>query len=112
MAKKIYIAGPMTGKREFNFPAFFAAEHKLKNDGWEVFNPAQNDVNNGVDVTNTDGAHEELTAAFDLRKALAWDMTAVCKSDAIYMLNGWEYSPGARAEHALAATLKLEFYYQ
>ena len=40
---KIYIAGPMTGIKDFNFPAFFEAEKQLNKLGHEVYNPAHND---------------------------------------------------------------------
>ena len=30
---KIYIAGPMTGRHEHNYPAFHAAAAKLRGDG-------------------------------------------------------------------------------
>lgn len=109
--KKIYIAGPMTGIREFNFPAFFAAEKDLYADGWVVFNPARNDQENGIDVSGTTGRPEEIPA-FSLRKALAWDMQKICEADAIFMLRGWEHSSGARAEHSLASALKLHVIYE
>lgn len=111
MENNIYIAGPMTGYTEFNFPAFFAAEDKLRAEGWNVFNPARNDQNIGVDVTGTTGKHEEIPT-FCLRKALAWDMQRICESGAIYMLKGWEHSSGARAEHTLANALKLQVIYE
>ena len=111
MENNIYIAGPMTGKPEFNFPAFFRAEERLKQSGWNVFNPARNDQNMGIDVAGTTGDPAEIPN-FCLRKALSWDMQRICESEAIYMLKGWEHSSGARAEHTLANALKLQVIYE
>lgn len=38
---RVYIAGPMTGLPDFNFPAFHAAAAAWRAAGWEVFNPAE-----------------------------------------------------------------------
>lgn len=38
--RKVYIAGPMTGLPEFNYPTFFAAEEYLRSHGAKVMNPA------------------------------------------------------------------------
>ena len=40
---KIYIAGPMRGYENFNFPAFDAAAQLYRAIGYEVFNPADKD---------------------------------------------------------------------
>ncbi|MGB3485339.1 MAG: DUF4406 domain-containing protein [Mycobacterium sp.] len=49
---KIYVAGPMRGIPEFNFPAFHAAAAKLRADGHHVFNPAERDIEtHGVDIS-------------------------------------------------------------
>ena len=110
---KIYIAGPMTGLKEFNFPAFFAAESGLSELGHECFNPARNDEEKyGIDVTGTDGDPKQIPT-FDLRKALSDDTRYICEeAEGIYMLKGWERSSGACAEHALAKALNLEIIYQ
>ena len=36
---KIYIAGPMSGLPEMNYPAFFAEATRLRGLGYEVINP-------------------------------------------------------------------------
>ena len=37
----IYIAGPMSGKVDHNYPAFHAAAKFLREKGWTVFSPAE-----------------------------------------------------------------------
>ena len=38
----LYIAGPMSGWPESNYPLFHAAEEILREAGYEVINPARN----------------------------------------------------------------------
>jgi hypothetical protein len=100
---KIYLAGPMRGIPEFNFPAFAAASAKLRAAGHEVFNPAEK------------GAESELIETPDLSEQLAFrrkvfglDTAWICAhADAIYLLPGWQRSSGAQAERALGITLGL-----
>jgi hypothetical protein len=110
--KKIYIAGPMRGIKEFNFPAFYAAEEKLRALGYETFNPARRDEEKyGSGVRNSErGLLSDITSTgLDLREALGADTAWISKeADAICMLPNWEYSKGARAENALANALGLE----
>ncbi|MHB1850453.1 MAG: DUF4406 domain-containing protein, partial [Acidimicrobiales bacterium] len=40
---RIYIAGPMRGVKDWNFPAFDAARDLLVAAGWEVVSPADLD---------------------------------------------------------------------
>ena len=115
---KFYLAGPMTGIANFNFPAFNAAAAKLRAGGHEVFNPAERDIerHGGVDISADNHAGDPALAAkshgFSLRDALADDAAFICKvADAIAMLPGWENSKGARAEHALAFALGHQITY-
>ena len=39
--RRIYVAGPMTGLPELNYPAFNAAADRLRARGWHVENPAE-----------------------------------------------------------------------
>ena len=109
----VYIAGPMRGIPEFNFPAFRAAAAKLRAEGHEVFNPAERDVErHGTDISkgNTAGCEEQAAKehGFDLRTALGEDLAWICaKAEAIALLPGWRNSKGATAEHAVAVALGL-----
>ena len=109
---KIYLAGPMRGIPYFNFPAFFAAEAKLKEKGHKVFNPARRDVQKyGKEIASPTGTVKEAAASvgFSLREALAADCNWLCiNADAIALLPGWKKSKGACAEHALAKALGLK----
>lgn len=109
----IYIAGPMRGHPEFNHPSFFAAEAVLNSAGHSTFNPARRDAEEaGLDVTGMSGDMGEVEN-FSLREALHADMEYITlHADAIYMLEGWENSSGARAEKALAEALCLKVIYQ
>jgi hypothetical protein len=110
----IYIAGPMRGRPEFNFPAFDRAADRLEAKGWSVFNPAERDRAHGFSEVGLTG-HEPLHELdnFDHRQAMAEDTFFICtEADAIYMLNGWQSSRGAVAERALAMALGLEVLYE
>lgn len=100
--KKVYVAGPMLGFAEFNFPAFDAASRELRRKGWWVFNPAEMDRATGIDEFT-----DPLPPDF-LRHAMRRDLAAICECDAIYLLRGWEKSSGAGVELTLARFLKLE----
>lgn len=105
---KLYIAGPMRGIPEFNFPAFFAAEETLRGWGYEIINPARRDVDNGFKYQGLTG-DEDLTAlGFNLRSALGWDLAQIAgECDGVVTLDGWHRSRGAKAEVSTAVALDL-----
>lgn len=111
---KIYVAGPMRGIPEFNFPAFMAAALNLRAQGHSVFNPAERDIErHGADISkdNPTGSVDEAVKkwGFSLRDALCDDLTYICKeADAIALLPGWERSKGVAAEKATADALGLQ----
>lgn len=102
---KVYLAGPMRGYPQFNFPAFDEAAAILAADGHDVVNPAQMDRDVGFDPQST-----EVSTEF-LRDAMRRDLSAICECDAIAMLKGWENSGGANIEWALAVHLGLRVMY-
>lgn len=114
---KIYLAGPMRGIPEFNFPAFHRWTKMLREEGHEVFSPAEHDnERHGADISkgNETGseAHATATYNFNIREALAADLAWICaEAEAIALLPGWETSRGARAEFETANALGLNFIY-
>lgn len=109
---KVYLAGPMRGYPEFNFPAFFAAEDRLWRFDHDVQNPAREDTDSGFEWRGLEGTTEELeTAGFDLADALGGDLEWICKhADCVAVLEGWEGSKGATAEVATALALGKPVY--
>jgi hypothetical protein len=108
---KIYLAGPMRGKYNLNFPAFDYATAKLRAEGHIVFNPAERDrEKHGPEIENNPTGDETLCAKFglDIRSALADDLEWICKhGDAVALLPGWEQSRGATCERATAIALDI-----
>lgn len=106
---RLYLAGPMRGIPEFNFPAFDEAAARLREVGWEVCSPAEMDRAQGFDPAGMAGTDDELAAVgFDVRAALTADLDWICRhADGVALLDGWESSTGARAEHAAAVALGL-----
>lgn len=111
---KIYIAGPMRGYLEFNFPAFHAAAAKLRADGHVVFSPAERDTQrHGTDISKGNATGDESLATqqhgFNLRDALGDDLAWICaEAECVAMLPGWENSKGACAERATGVALGLQ----
>lgn len=87
---RVYIAGPMTGYPELNYPAFHSAAEKLRSMGFEVVSPAElNPITEGY------------------REAMRKDILALLECDHICLLDGWEKSKGATLEHHIATVLDL-----
>lgn len=113
---KIYVAGPMRGIPEFNFPAFHDATAALRARRHEVFSPAERDIkHHGADISKGNVTGDEAVAAaehgFNLREALKDDLEFIClHADAVAVLPGWENSKGARAEVATAKALGLKVF--
>lgn len=93
---RVYIAGPMTGLPEFNFPAFHAKAAELRKLGWHVENPAEHG--------HVDGA--------EWADYLRYDLARMVTCSDIYLLKGWAYSRGARCEARTAMDLGLNFQYE
>ena len=92
----VYIAGPMRGIPDHNFPAFFAAQDRLEEAGHVALNPASMDQNiDGFDET-------EALEVYPVDTYIQRDVAAILTADAILCLPGWRGSKGATAEAALA----------
>ena len=88
---RVYIAGPMTGIEDLNFPAFHAAADALRAAGFDPVNPA--DINPGHGTP--------------YQTCMRNDLTALLTCDAVALLEGWEHSRGARLEHHVSTHLGL-----
>lgn len=99
----IYIAGPMTGCVDFNYPKFNTAAAALRKIGWIVKNP--------VEISETFGTADEIDANPTLlNRVLAAELEVVRHCAAIYLLRGWERSRGARGELAEALRKGLQIF--
>lgn len=120
----IYVAGPMRGYDNWNYEAFNKHAESLRSHGWTVVNPAELDSEyakgkwsgeNGILESDPHSFNPNLNYNHQefLREVLLRDLSCIAKDcGAIYMMEGWEKSKGAKAEWALAKALGLNIYYQ
>lgn len=112
---RIYIAGPMTGVPQFNFPAFDNARDRWQHRGWEVTSPADMDreywrehFGCEFDLDNRD---PRIVAGGDIYEEwLRMDVAALARCDAVALLPGWEKSKGVARELLVARALNLPLY--
>ena len=97
-----YLAGPMRGIDQFNFPMFDSAARVLRFAGRTVVSPAEHDRAMGFDET------KNSLDGFDVKKAILWDLEQVANCERIVLLPGWEKSSGVKVELALAEMLHKE----
>lgn len=90
---RLYIAGPMTGIADYNFPAFNAMADKMRAAGWHVENPADHGLVPGADWADY----------------LRYDIGCLASCEAIMLLPGWTASRGARLEVSIAKELGVVF---
>lgn len=87
--RRVYIAGPMSGLPEFNYPAFHAEAARLRKLGYHVENPAEK--------------KEQPTWAAYMRQAITYMLTC----EIVALLPGWTESRGATLERYIAQQLGL-----
>lgn len=92
---KVYLAGPMTGYPDFNFPAFHERAAEWRAEGWDVFSPAESF---GGDTSKPYAEY------------MRHDIEAILSCDALAVLPNWQKSKGASFEVALARMLALPVY--
>ena len=96
--KRVWVSGPITGRDEQECRQHFAeAVALLEAEGHTVFDPWD--------------AWDEY-GPLDYDKIMNIDLAIMESCDAIYMLTGWEDSPGARREKGRAEWHDLEVLYE
>jgi hypothetical protein len=98
---KIYIAGPMRGIKNFNFPAFFEAEERIRAACHSPVNPARRDV-------EQDGFNPASSEPRPFIEYMRLDLPMVMDCDAVAVLPGWRKSKGASLEVHVAVECGLD----
>jgi hypothetical protein len=109
--KPYYLAGPMSGIPQFNFPLFIRATKMLREAGYNIVSPAELDAEHGLDTQamgSKDGDASKLTQTWgDL---LARDVKIISDvAQGIIFLPNWFTSRGAKLEAFVALLNKHKF---
>lgn len=111
----LYLAGPMTGIPQFNFPAFDAAAAELRDQGYEIVSPAELDdpETREAALASPDGAPGSGSADGETYGTfLSRDVKLVIDDvDGVVCLPDWHKSRGARIEVFTAATMGKPVFY-
>ena len=110
LRKKIYLSGPMRGYPNYNFPLFYSVSALLTLWGWQVFNPAQMDIDDGKAEYNRSLNEIVPDSSFTIEDALRRDFRVILQCDAVALLPGWENSEGACRELGMAMDIGLPVY--
>jgi hypothetical protein len=100
---RLYIAGPMTGIPQFNYPAFEAMARSLRRADYDVVSPAEMDdpATQAAALASHDGAPGTGSANGETwGDFLARDVKLIADDgiEGIVVLPGWANSRGARLE--------------
>lgn len=87
---KLYIAGPMTGLDELNYPAFEEAAKLLREAGYKVVSP-----------------HECIIEDKSWRGCMKVVLHEMINAEGIALLSNWQLSKGAKLEFNIAYELEM-----
>lgn len=100
---RVYLAGPMSGIPQMNFPAFHKAAVGVRKCGFDVVSPAELDDTHdaAIALSSTDGAPNHPTKTWGDFLARDVKMIADGGIQGIVFLPDWVKSRGARLEASL-----------
>lgn len=107
--ERVYIAGPMTGYADLNFPAFNAAAAEYRRRGCFVINPAE--INGGPEEAAAVALMTTEQYQTHWIKCMRRDVAELVTCDTIVLLDGWTKSRGATLEHHVARELGFTICY-
>jgi Domain of unknown function (DUF4406) len=103
---RVYVAGPMeSAGGNWNLPLFDHVAQLLRSQGCEVFSPAEHLRRHHGSVEKIKGFSKEirkLARKHGLKDEINWIMD---HAQVVCLLPGWERSPGAMAERAVALAI-------
>lgn len=102
---RIYVAGPMSGQPNLNFPAFMEAGEQIEAMGHEPVVPIDDDEH--VDGRPTVESFIATADPEQRAELLKRDLKLLVECDAIAVLDGWRESNGASMEVRVARELEM-----
>lgn len=90
----------MSGIPLANFPALRKYKKLLEAEGHIVISPVEHNEMMGL-------TEEVANERYDKKAAILWDLEQVTDSEVVWMLEGWENSPGCLTEIALAKFMNI-----
>lgn len=107
----LYVAGPMTGIPDHNYPEFLTVSENLRGCGYIILNPADVDAIHKAELRKIT---VERCGDCEVGRAHTWQwymrrtVKMLCDADGIALLRGWRGSRGAMAEVNLGRALGME----
>nr|DAU40637.1 MAG TPA: deoxyribosyltransferase [Caudoviricetes sp.] len=89
--KKVYLSGPITGKKNYKGLFLYVEELIKLCDVFRIFNPAS-----------------QIPDSLNYEEAMKRCVAALAEYEAIVMLPGWHASKGARLEHDIALSCGMD----
>lgn len=95
MIKTLYLSGPMSGIKDYNFPAFDEAAESLRQVGYTVVSPSE--------------GHGELPGMVPWCEYLRRDLIGLLShAHGVALLEGWTNSQGSQIEVGVADVVGIE----
>ncbi len=101
----VYISGPMTGRENFNAPAFENARIIAEAMSYDVIVPGD-----GEEHTKWELTHQRVTDEH-MQEYIRRDITDILKVDELWVLEGWKGSFGSRLEVLVAKSIGVPVYH-
>ena len=101
---KIYISGKITNNQNY--------KEQFKNAVYFIIDQKEKLFPNENEITYFNPAEVKLPDTATWEDYMRYDLKVLLECQAIFMLDGWKESEGAKTEHYIAKKLKMKIIYQ